>query len=181
MTERISMEEFVRNVDLDPKIRQLPDELGLSFPVPLVRRNLMEKKTHIVFFHFYMRREGKGRYGISSPRYRSVFDFDTGKLQKLNKVRSMDFGIKFADDAPIGTYTPPPNLSVDQYNQMKSRLFSLFDRVIPIYERGGPSYTQEETLLIREFRKLFACLAHTPLIPYYNALNPDFFHWLKTL
>jgi hypothetical protein len=179
MNNTVSMAEFVRAVDGHPDIvGKVPDELGLSLPVPAFSAADASTGIPIAFFYYSMKGFPPGPFRISVPKYRAIVQRETGKIVSFTPVQAKDFGINWPPDKPAGEYTPPKGLTMDDYRAKQDRFYILYDMVLPLYIAGGMGMSEAKIRETVEFARLFNELAHRALHPFYRALNPQFFQWL---
>ncbi len=157
----------------------LPDELGLSYPVPIILHENNSTIVHMAFFHFYMGRINEALYKLTSPRHKTVVRLD-GTIVESHSALSPSFGVDWDDSQYIGEYIPDPNMVNEQRIERRKRYFSLYNEILPLYIAKSDSLSDSEKALVSEFKSIFYIISHPPLLPYYKSLNPDFFNWLES-
>lgn len=164
--------------DHEDLVNVLPDEMGTSFPIPLVQDNDV-LNIKMVFFHFYMRRSNEKLYRISSPRHKTIVNFVDGTIVETYAATSKSFGVDWDDSKPVGEYIPEPDVSYEQQVKRRKRFFALYNIILPLYINKNSQLNENNKELVVEFRTIFYKISHPSLLPYYKSMNPDFFNWLE--
>lgn len=159
-------------------VNVLPDEMGISFPVPLIQDDDM-LSINMAFFHFYMNRINKKSYNISSPRHKTIVNYFDGIIVETYAANSASFGVEWDDSKPVGEYIPEPDVSYEQQVKIRKRFFELYNIILPLYINKNNQLNENNKELIFEYKTIFYKISHLPLLPYYKSLNPDFFKWLE--
>ncbi len=168
----MSMKELIQKVDSCRK--RIPDELVRSYPV-LVEGN---GKYLVAFMYFYKRGVPPDAPKVSSPRYLMLVNPTSGDIVEFKRVKPEDFGYEWPESKPLGVHDFDTAMTVDEFLEMQEELYNLYDTVFALYrDRSEVSLTEKAKEMAR-FRELFNKLVEKPLIPYYKALNPDFYKWL---
>ncbi|HDM78583.1 MAG TPA: hypothetical protein ENG51_19290 [Deltaproteobacteria bacterium] len=170
------IKELIQVVEANQQVQEMiPDELARSYPV-LVRKN---GKYLVAFMFFFKKGMPPDPPQISTPRYLLLADPVTGEVVSLTRVTPSDFGIDLPESKPLGVHTLGKKMTMDEFLEMKSQLISLYDEVFGIYRNYEGSVSPEERKVLSNFVRLFDILVEKPLLPFYKALNPEFFSWLK--
>jgi hypothetical protein len=146
-------------------------ESVLSYPVPAWRGD-----SRYLRFLVYRCLGADPRHSLTYPPHARVsIEYPSGRL-----VEYTDLGFSVGkgsglDQDPLGE-TPSTGLGFVRFVAKQSALFSALDAVIPLLGRGGLSVSEQASA--RELRDLYGTLVEPGLLPYYRALEPDFFDWL---
>jgi hypothetical protein len=159
----------------------IPDEMGTSFPVPVLVQENDNTVIQMAFFHFYMRMTKPTEpreFRISSPRQKTIVSFPELGIIETKHANSSFFGIDWDDSKPVGKYISDPEVPYEKKLERRARFFELYNLVMPLYIAKSSSLDDSDKQSIKEFKDLFNEIGHPPLIPYYKSLNPEFFKWI---
>ena len=154
----------------------IPDEGRQSLPIP-VRAGHM----HVQFFFCPTQLSPREGLRLAPPNYLERIDVETGALIDLRAVKPAEFGQRHGADEPIGAIVLPPDLTPERYVDLRTRLFQLYDRLMPQFAAGATRPSDAMRDDAREFRLLFDRLREAPLAEYYAAVGADFFAWLEAM
>ena len=84
--------------------KNLPDELGMSYPVPIIGQDDSDKHTLMAFFYFYRTGFPPGPPDAHAPKYVSRVNLETREIVVFHAVTSKDFGIDRDDTKALGKY-----------------------------------------------------------------------------
>ncbi len=82
-----------------------------------------------------------------------------------------------APGAPIGSFSLPPGVTVQEFLALRARYHAAIDRVLPTYaaqSAPGP----EVVAAAHQIKDLTPRVLETPLLPFYRAVGADFFAWI---
>ena len=179
MEQKIScMEELVQTANSNPvRYQSIPRETAQSYPVPV-----QSEKGISVAFMYYMKKVAPPADPIlSSPRFLMLVNPSDGEILQIKRVKPSNFGIDWPEEKPVGIYKLAPEITVEIFFKKRKQLFALYDKILPLYENSNTAINSEERKTLAEFYELFNELVEKPLLPYYKALNPDFFPWIEGL
>lgn len=176
--ERIkSMEELVEIAQTHTGIKKVIniEAFTQSLPIPLYL-----KGQFLVGFIFFR------KFGLSPsppkvypPRYRVLVESETGEIVEIVLVKPGDFQINLPPDNPLGEHKLSPDITMKIYLEKRKKLYQLYDEILPLYKMQKSPFLETEREEIEEFYSLFNELVEKPLLPFYKALNPEFFLWLE--
>ena len=170
---------YLKVKDHPDLIDVIPDEMGVSFPVPMIKEKKDASEVYMVFFHFYMRMAQPNEFVISSPRYKTTVKYDDASIIATEKITSKLLGVDWDDSKPVGKYLSDPAVPYEKQIERRERFFALYDRITSYYIAGKSSLDGDEKKNMLEFKSLFYELSHPPLLPYYKSMNPEFFKWIE--
>ncbi|HEY5603544.1 MAG TPA: hypothetical protein VIM41_10570 [Gammaproteobacteria bacterium] len=180
---KFDIEKLYLQVENHPDLVDvLPDEMGTSFPVPMILKENDSVIIHFSFFHFYMRltKPTEPReFNISSPRHKTIVKYPELTIIETKPALSKVFGVDWDDSKPIGKYVSDPSIPYEKQVEQEKNFFKLYNSVLPLYIDKPAALNDSNKRMIKEFRALFYDISHAPLLPYYKSLNPDFFSWLE--
>lgn len=176
------MKELFEKVKHHPDLyRKIPPQIGTSLPVPIIDDAEGKPVIRMAFFHFYMRMTKPTEpreFRISSPRQKTIVSYPELNILETKPASSKTFGVDRDDSKPVGKYISDPAISYETKLKRRDRFFKLYDLIMPLYVGGSTPLDDTNKQAIGEFKELFYIIGHSPLIPYYKSLNPDFFRWL---
>jgi hypothetical protein len=150
-------------------MKHMPIEAALSFPIPLKT----EDRLVLAAFYYGTRPgNGLGQGTTLPPIAKIVAEYPSGRLIKyLRKSAAHLFpGISVPEElGPLVTQ----KISPAERTSVRKALFALYPTVIEAYTAGNKIDQREQ------FFKLFTSLIAPGLMPFYQALNLDFFVWLS--
>ena len=159
-------------------LEKLPDELGMSYPVPLIRQNDSGKQIVLIFFYFNRTGFPPGPPDAYAPKYISDINLETREIVEFHSVTSKDFGIIRDDKKSLGKFQYINNYTMDEFLQFESRFYQLYDQILPYYIKSESVLSGKQAQQVNEFLQLFSMIVPKIMQPYYKALNPAFFDWL---
>ena len=173
-----SIAQLVQAVESNPvRCEKMPIELAQSYPVPVHSGNVIM----MAFMYFFKRGMPPAPPELSPPRFLVLANPLTGEILEIKQVKPIDFGINWPEEKSVGVYDLPPEKTLELFLQKQKQLFTLYDKILPLYENSGKAIDSEGKKTLAEFYELFNELVEKPLLPYYKALNPDFFPWIEGL
>lgn len=106
-----------------------------------------------------------------------MLDSVTGKLAVLADCEVMDFAAPDLLPPPISGESHLKDLTPKKIAQMRSRVNELYDEIrrFAFSDTLGP----EQAAIIDEYKDLFLKVSLPEHYPFYYALSPDYFHWLR--
>lgn len=116
---------------------------------------------------------------LGSPNQVVWFDAD-GRLVAIESVTPQTFGQSAMAGQSMGEFRLPPSMTATEYLTERDRLFVLYDQLVPAWAGHTELSADAQRGAAQEFLRLFADVAEPPLLPYYEALGADFFHWMHT-
>ncbi len=164
--------------DHEDLVDVLPDEMGASFPVPVIPGDDVSQ-IRMSFFHFYVRRVDADLAAISSPQHMTTVDYSDGSIVKSYPVTSASFGVNWDDSKPVGERLRDPKLSFEEAMRDRARFFELYGQILPLYLNKNTPLNGSNKTLVKEFKPIFYDISFPPLLPYYQSMSPPFFLWLE--
>jgi hypothetical protein len=150
--------------------RQVPLETALSFPIPVMKNNELLLS---VFYYGVEKVSGPGNSLAKPPVARLIGTYPVPHIVQFvtNKVEDLFPGLPSG-----GTIGPLVGGHFTPTERMKGRqeLFRLYTPILALF-----SLKEETTDRREDFKAAFQKQAEPGLLPYYQALNPDFFDWLN--
>jgi hypothetical protein len=159
----------------------IPDEMGTSFPVPMLEQESGSTVIQMAFFHFYMRMTKPTEpreFRVSSPRQKTIVSYPELEIIETKRAKSSSFGVDWDDSKPAGIYTSDPSVTYEMEDRKFDKFFKLYNSILPLYISKSQVLNESKKQKIKEFKSLFIDLGFSFLMPYYKSLNPDFFRWL---
>ncbi len=154
---------------------KVKEESSQSWPVPVLR----DGHHFIAFLYFTKSGRPPVPPSIFPPYYQVLVDVDMVEAIEFTPLSPIDFQINISVDKSLGEHRLSSEMSMAQFKIKKSHLYLLYDQVLPLYwQKNNIVLTKEQISQICEFRMLFYQLAEKPLLPFYKALNLDFFAWI---
>ncbi|MBK8916161.1 MAG: hypothetical protein IPM64_16465 [Phycisphaerales bacterium] len=150
----------------------VPDESRESLPIPIRTREGL--RVQFIFFAAVPR---PNQQLLGVPQYLATLDPKTGALELLRKVTPADFGQSHDRAQPIGPFSLPPGVTLEEFTRDTERLLQVYDELLPAFGEGRASGTVDAKLRA-EFVKLFARVYEAPLAAYYKSAGGEFFTWV---
>lgn len=150
----------------------VPDESRQSLPIPIRTREGM--RVQFIFFAA-VPRPNVQMLGV--PQYLATLDPRNGALELLRKVTPSDFGQSHDPAQPIGPFSLPQGVTLEEFNRDLERLFAVYDELLPAFADSRASGTVDAKLRA-EFVRLFGRVFEPPLAPYYKSAGAEFFNWV---
>ena len=152
--------------------KQLPLESGFSLPVPV---RAQDSKYELACFFYAVHRGSLPGNGTARPPIaRLLAVYPTGMVLQFTHVGAGPLFEGLPESGSLGPLTTGGTNPTERMKQRKA-LFDLYPGIIH-------SFLEPEMAQVASncetFRKLFFTLAEPGLLPYYQALNPNFFAWL---
>jgi hypothetical protein len=161
-------------------IRAYPIEPGprQSLPVPVLHQGQVQ-----IAFMLCPQVLKLGPVRIRPPSKIIWLNPVSGNLIALTKVSPDDFSQTDFADRELPKWKFDSDLTIDAFNNLKKRLFELYDILFPAWADDALTPQRRENLKApaREFLKIFNQVSEPPLRPYYAALGRDWFGWLREL
>lgn len=154
----------------------MPEEAEVSLPVPAHR----DSRLVAAFFGAIVIPLPDG---TNSEMYRPMVTIyvDWEEERVLEHQLAPDI-VPVDQDKPVGLYLPvefaglPMNELEEKIGDARWELFGLLDEVAPLY--GRKSLKKAERELVARCNRAYRRLVPSHVWPFYEELNPDFFHWL---
>lgn len=151
-------------------MRLLPIESAMSLPIPIEQDG---KPCLSTFYYGVKRKGGLGMTVIMPPIARIIATYPAARLLSFQHKQTGELfpGLPSSGElgGPIYSEISTPSERVDA---RKLLLKLCFEIVELFWVRGDTPEIQHQ------FSNMFSKIAESPLIPYYQALNPEFFSWL---
>lgn len=151
--------------------RQVPIETAFSLPVPII----VQKKQAVAAFYYGIQRQGRPEAGLALPPVaRLIAAYPEPRLiEFLHKQAQLLF-----PDLPahgdLGLLLADPELKIQQRMENRKKLFDLYPPIVDAFFKN-----MDDKYIRQQFFSAFSQLAEPGLLPYYRALNPEFFNWLN--
>lgn len=152
----------------------VPDESRQSMPLP----NLIEGTLRVSFFFCPAVVTPQEGAKLIPPNLVCHMDPVTGTLIELRAVTPSDFGQSDDPSKELGRYTMPTGMTPIEYVNKRSRLFELYDQLLPVFSGKSHKSKSDVHLTIEEFKKSFDELSEPVLRTYYRNGAAEFFKWL---
>jgi hypothetical protein len=150
--------------------RQLPLETTLSLPIP----GKQDNRLYLMAFYYGVKRiKGPGTGHILPPIARVSVVYPDGRLLSFThrNVEELFPGLPNVGDlGPLSASPASPNEKM----QTRRSLFNGYTKILELYQQDKGTLVERQA-----FSKLFLGVAESALLPFYRALNPEFFQWLK--
>jgi hypothetical protein len=143
--------------------RQVPIETALSLPIPIMKNNELLLS---VFYYGVEKVSGPGTSLAKPPVARMMGTYPVPHIVQFvtNKVEELFPGL------PTGGTIGPLIEGV----RNRQELFSLYTPILALFSLKEVTTDRRE-----DFIAAFQRQAEPGLLPYYQALNPNFFQWLN--
>lgn len=150
-------------------MRQVPLETALSLPVPVVQNG----QLYLAAFYYGVKRGGGPGTGVAlAPLARLLASYPAGRLVSFVHRDVGDLFPGLASTGELGPVVAAPQPPAERMRE-RHTLFALYTPILEAYRTGVKEPEQ-----LAAFRSMFHRMAEPGLLPYYRALNPDFFKWL---
>jgi hypothetical protein len=179
MSRTYRAQEIAKAVESHPfRIERITEESVLSWPVPVKKADYM----FLAFFYYPAGGPISDRK-IWPPYYRVLADTELLVEIQFTPVEPKDFGINIPGNKPLGKQelSDLGDISMSEYQALVDQLYRLVDQMIPLYLESAATLGNRGRDVVRQFHKLFQKLSPKPLLPFYRALNPDFFSWIDAV
>jgi hypothetical protein len=154
----------------------LPVETHQSYPLPVVAGGTLRLGF---LWSPAIVKPGAGLL-LQPPSHVVEIDGERGALLELRAVTPGTFGQGDDPAKVIGRYDMlPDGRTPEQFLEMQSRLWALYDALVPAFARQRKAGDEKLGKQAREFLALFPKVTEQPLQPYYAAAGRDFFAWLR--
>ncbi|MBO0859038.1 MAG: hypothetical protein J2P21_11295 [Chloracidobacterium sp.] len=181
MSETYTARQIVEAVKLHPFVfEQITLESTLSCPIPIK----IEDRIFLAFF-FYPAGGPINDFKIWPPYYRVLADTESIENIQFTRVEPKDFGINFPNSQPLGNLDDEylNGVTESEYKAMVERFFGLVDDIVRLYLKPSSELSAPAKDVVKQFHRLFYILAPKTklLLPYYRAMNPEFFDWIDEI
>lgn len=129
----------------------------------------------------YYREGTPGQEIVYPPHFIVRVDAATGDVVESRAVVPRDLGVSQEPRAPTKGFGLDPDMTGSEYRASKDRFMEISSPVWEIYATGVTTLHGQDADLVREYDTIYRRIAKAPLIPYYEAVAPDFFEWLGTV
>lgn len=152
---------------------RLEEDTEFSLPVA-VRRS--DAQYDAVFL--YQRPPAEGDSATPRPFAWALFEADTGDVALLARCDLVDF-------VPAGRYPPDHAMTLALPKALtQKKLQSLMEKLLEAYGdirtfAFEESLTRQQAAAVSSYKDLFQKLSYPAHYPFYHALSPAFFHWLR--
>lgn len=171
-TQQLSQtEKLLKNIRKTLLFMQLvPQEAGISFPIPLRRNN----QVYAILFCFGFNSIAKGKTQLFPP-------FAKITVQWSNQVPVEYVNLHFNNPAPelqwsgeIGTYPHDAvaGMTLGEYEANRRELLQMYDEMFAALEKGSGLSSEWK----QQFRDLFSTLIEPAFVPYYRVVGEKFCH-----
>ncbi len=152
-------------------ILDIPLESALSFPIPKLSDT---NETCLTGFYYRVQFGGRpDKILIKPPFARMLASYPEGNLNNFCQASAPTLfpGIEVHDDFAV---LPVRDHSPAKLVQYRRDLYQLMTKLIPKFI-GQEQLSHQE---VDDFLYIFDIVSERPFLPYYHALNPQFFSWL---
>ena len=161
----------------DSKISSVPEEIGISLPVPSLNSSI--DNMVFDFFYFYMRPVESGKYNISTPKFMSFVKYVDIEFLETVKIEGEFNNVKVDPGSIAGIYESDPSISYDQKIKAIDEFYLNYSVVVMAYLSGALNEADRQS--IKYVKNNFNKIAFKPLYKYYYSMNPDFFDWIFSI
>ena len=148
---------------------------GMAIALPIATKK--KSKLQIIVL-LYTESTKRGDETIYPPHHIVAIDPTNGKVLRNEPCTPQMFGLNQAVGIPVVGFGLDPGLSAEVFWKKQYRFMEISSEVWKAYASGTPHLPQESAQLVREYAAIFNMIAKKPLLPYYQAVAPDFFKWL---
>lgn len=150
--------------------KQLPLEAALSYPIPVFEGG----RLHLASFYYKVKHSSTlGESGTALPLAKLMATYPEGEVLSFQKKGASELFIGVFPHEKPGSLFKEPATPKERMNNRKL-LFELYSDIIVFYQEKQGTENSKSAFL-----NIFEKVSELPLIPYYHALNPDFFQWLE--
>jgi len=152
-------------------ILNIPLESALSFPIPKLTDT---NETCLTGFYYRVQFNGRQEKILIKPPFaRILASYPDGNLINCYQESAPTLfpEIKVHDDLAT---LPARDHSPARLVQYRRDLYQLMTKLIPMFI-GQEQLSQK---VVDDFLFIFDIVSERPFLPYYHALNPQFFSWL---
>ncbi len=114
------------------------------------------------------------------PFAKVMFEHSSGNLLEYKNSYICDY--MNSDKYPMTTkinYSLPSEISAIEYGEIVKKVNSYYDMICEFAYKAEVAEENKEK--IREYKSLFYASVPEALLPYYEALSPEFFEWLNSI
>ena len=167
----MTLEELIQAARRGPA-RAFPTETLQSQPVP----GRTARRVTVRFMSGPQRAQ-PGSIDYFRPTHLAELDVRSGELVAVHEWPEAAHVGGGAPGAPIGSFSLPPGVTVQEFLALRARYHAAIDRVLPTYaaqSAPGP----EVVAAAHQIKDLTPRVLETPLLPFYRAVGADFFAWI---
>ena len=151
---------------------------GEAAALPLPRRSEPTRALHVVVL-FYEEGMAPGEETVFPPHHVVTVDPATGDVVESRPCSPSDFGVAQAPGAPTQGFGLDPDLTADEFWELKDRFMDLSPAVWELFASEATSLDPADTGVVRRYDACFRRIAKAPLMPYYEAIAGDFLEWMS--
>lgn len=151
---------------------QLPIETALSIPVPV-----FDWKASLCLSGFYYGTRRGSEFGITSievPVARLITSYPDGKIVSFQTKSDAELFPGMQNEGFLGVVSIG-NMSPKEHVKNRKDLYQVLSDIIPDFSQTNRIAPERKD----QFLELWNKVVEEPLIPFYQELNPAFFHWLE--
>ncbi|MGV3719407.1 MAG: hypothetical protein ACO1SX_00740 [Actinomycetota bacterium] len=176
----VPMRELAERVRRHPVRRDwIPLEYRTSWWVPILSPE--NGRLYLTAF-FYPVVAGPGEPSrVGRPQLQCTLDPTVGQFVEVVDCSLRDFAAHLPPDPVVGTLTPElaPAQTAEGWDRLRSELYEAYDPLLPVAFRDPADLSKAQQEAVVRFRQVFERVVEPFLRPYYEALNPAFFEWLR--
>jgi hypothetical protein len=150
--------------------KQLTLETALSLPVPMFPEGRL---ALAVFYYGVKRGAGPGKSHAMPPVARVSATYPEARLLLFAHCQAQELFPGLPVSGDLGPLAGVQAVPGDRYQQRRA-LFAAYGKIMELYHEKKGSRAERKA-----FAAAFTRVAEAPLLPFYRALNPDFFDWLE--
>ena len=175
-------QELFETLERQPARQSLiPMECRASWWIPV--QTSPESALALQAFYYPVRGGWNEPKQVGRPLFLVTIDPTNGRLLSITDLRFQDFAPDVPAEEIVGELTKDklPAQTIPELEILNEQMSAAYDRMLPLTFRSAAQLTQTERKTIKRFRDRFEIMAEPFLIPFYRALNPRFFEWLKEI
>ena len=153
------------------------DQHRQSLPIPVLK----PEGLFILFFYSPALARPKQPTNLWPPDYIMELNASTGKFKELKAVLPRDFGQTDTPETMIGSSGIPDGMSLEEYDRKETRLYEVYDILLPHFIAQKGSVVPDVALVAKEFKQLFPIISDPPSRRYYDAAGHKFFQWVDNI
>ncbi len=176
----VPMRELAERVRQHPVRRDwIPLEYRTSWWVPIFGPG-NERLYLTAFFYPVVARPGEPSR-VGRPQLACTLDPTTGQFVEVTDCSFRDFAFHLPPDPVVGMLTAEqaPAHSTEGWDRLRDELYTAYDALLPVAFRDSAELTAAQQEAVAHFNGVFERVVEPFLRPYYEALNPAFFEWLR--
>lgn len=164
------IEQLIKDIRKTALFRQVvPMEAAAGWPIPILKGD----EAYVILPFYGITVKGKGKTSIYPPVCTITIKWSNKVVVEYVNLRYKNPLLEENWSKEAGTFPHDAisKMTVREYKKIKGELMELYDTMLDKLNKGMVLTTQQETA----FEKLLKILIEPGLIPYYRAINREFF------